>query len=107
MARRVCRFSSLIFTGVSCPAILERPGNARAVGRAVSRRRLRGPDSGCEAVPGLRSGCLVLRVDAVLTEQGAQPPLDLVGELLVSLGQNRLRQVPGGPLLVPRGLGGQ
>ena len=47
-----------------------------------------------------------MRVDAVLTEHGAEP-LDLVGELLASLGQIRQRRVPGGPLLLPRGLAGQ
>jgi hypothetical protein len=58
------------------------------------------------ARPGLRSGGLVLRVDAVLTEPGVEP-LDLVGELLASLGQIRQRRPRGGPLLLPRGLGGQ
>src|SRR5580704_13381736 len=58
------------------------------------------------AVMSLRSACLVLRVDTVLAEQGAEP-LDLVGELLDPLGQKRQRRVPGDPLLLPRGLGGQ
>jgi hypothetical protein len=53
-----------------------------------------------------RSGWLVLRVDAGLAEHGAEP-FDLVGELLASLGQNRQCRVPGGPLLLPRGLTGQ
>jgi hypothetical protein len=47
-----------------------------------------------------------LRVDAVLAEHGAEP-LDLVGELLASLGQIRQRRVPGYPLLLPFGLAGQ
>src|SRR5690349_18158126 len=53
-----------------------------------------------------RSGWLVLGVDAVLTEQGAEP-LDLGGELTGLLGQVLLRRVPGGPLLLPCGLSGQ
>jgi len=47
-----------------------------------------------------------LRVDAVLAQQGTEP-LDLVGELLASFGQHRQGRLPGGPLLLPRGLGGQ
>jgi hypothetical protein len=47
-----------------------------------------------------------LRIDAMLAEQGTLP-LDLAGELLASLGHNRQRRVPGGPLLVPCGLAGQ
>src|SRR5260370_5257526 len=77
-----------------------------AVGRVWSSWRLRGPDSGCETLSAIRAGCLVLRVDAVLTEQGAEP-LGLGGELLASLGQIRQRRVRGGSLLLPRGLGGQ
>jgi hypothetical protein len=95
------------------------------MGCVLSRWRLRGPDSGQEALPGFRSGWLVLRVDPVLAEQDAEPldlvgelldpfgqirqrrvpggPLDVVGELLDPLGQNRQRRVPGGPLLLPRG----
>ena len=42
----------------------------------------------------------------MLTEQGAEP-LDLAGELPALLGQVRQRRVPGGPLLLPRGLIGQ
>ena len=104
--RRVCRFNSLTFTDVSSLAILERCGDAGAVGCALSRWRLRGPDSASEARPGYWSGWLVLRVDAVLAEQQAEP-LDLVGELLDPLGQNRQRRVLSGPLLLPRGLAGQ
>jgi hypothetical protein len=62
----------------------------------MSRFRLRG-------ATGFRSGWLALRVDTVLAEYGAEP-LDLVGELLASLGQSGQRRVPGGPLLLPRGL---
>src|SRR5262249_46427533 len=85
---------------------LGRAWGVAAMGSARSRWRRPGPDSGCEALPGLSSGWLVLRVDAVLTEQDAEL-LDFVGELLVPLGQVRKRRVPGGPLLLPRGLAGQ
>jgi len=52
------------------------------------------------------SGWLVLRIDAVLTEQGVEP-LDLGGELPGWLGQVRRRRMRGGPQLLPRGLVGQ
>src|SRR5580704_6899588 len=81
-----------------------------AVGRrgplSVSYPRGGVRDPGCEELPAFRSGWLVLRVDAVLAEQGVEP-LDLVGELLASLGQFRQRRVVGGPLFLPRGLASQ
>jgi hypothetical protein len=85
---------------------LGRVWGVAAVGPVLSGWRRPGPDLGGEALPGLTSGWLALRVDAVLTEQGAEP-LELVGELLASLGQLRQRRVPAGPLLSPRGLVGQ
>ena len=84
---------------VSSVTAAARGGRARTPMRCRSRawpprRRRRG------------SGWLVLWFDAVLAEQGAEP-LDLVGELLASLGQNRQRRVPGGPLFLPCGLAGE
>src|SRR5690242_902276 len=62
-----------------------------------------GHAAGWRTLPGLTSGWLVLRVDAVLAEQGAEP-LDLGGELPGLLGQVRVCWVPGGPLPLARGL---
>src|ERR1700689_329422 len=73
------------------------------IARMSIRRTVTRP--GCADVTrngGYWSGWLVLRVDAVLAEQGAQP-LCLVGELLDSLGQNRERRVLGGPLFPAHG----
>jgi hypothetical protein len=58
--------------------------------------------AGRHGVSGSGSGRRVLRVDAVLAEQGVQP-LDLVGEPLDPFGQIRQRRVRGGPLLLLRG----
>src|SRR5579859_7301578 len=75
-----------------------RNDSARPSTQAMSR--------GYEGLPAFRSGWLVLWVDAVLTEQGAEP-LGLVGEVLASFGQLRQRRVVGGPPLPPRRLAGQ
>src|SRR5690242_5557257 len=75
-------------------------GRACPAGVEVARS-----DLACAALPGLTSGWRVFRVDAVLTKQGADP-LDLGRELTGLLGWVLLRRVPGGPLLLPRGLSG-
>src|SRR5215469_13270292 len=98
-------FSGERFGGAAA-AMRKTPGGASCRGVCPVQVGLRGPESGCEALPGSRSGWLVLRVDAVLPEQGPDP-LDRVGELLDPLGQIREGRVPGGPLLLPRGLAGQ
>jgi hypothetical protein len=104
--RRAIPNNSLTCADIHQPAILARCGDAGTVARPLSGWTLQGPGSGREALPGFTSGWLVLRIDAVLAEQGAEP-LDLLGELLDPFGQIRQRRVPGGPLVPLRGLGGQ
>jgi hypothetical protein len=82
---RTRRFRSWTCTNAHEQVISEHCGRPSAMVCVLPRWRLQDPGSGCEAPPGFRSGWLVLRVDAMLAEQDAEP-LDVVGELLDPLG---------------------
>ena len=98
--RRARSFRSMTSSNEANLGFLGRHGRVEPVWRPRSGR-----NSG-KAVSAFESRWLVLRVDAVLTEQGVEP-LDFVGELLISLGQYRQRRMGISPLLLTRGLAGQ